>query len=351
MSDSAAGRTGAGRLELLAGLTLAEKQNLWQRLCRQRNQDPERQARRQVLVAFVTSGSQAPGAPVARAGTVREQSGEPEYRDWLAQRLPGYAIPARIYPLESLPRLPSGKIDKAKLKELARASLAQEHESGRPGSAVPGSGRQLPEPLSPVEIGIYQALEKTWEKVLGCTVTDPGDHFFELGGDSILSIHVVSGMLKAGYKIGPNDLFNYPQIGHLARHLAVINAVEEPAELQSAVNDAALTPIQSWFFNTVTAHAGQWNLSRVFALPKAVDDGVVQQAIARLADKHDAFRITFRRKAGRYLQVLADAPSVSLQVVEIENKTLSDEVLRRMAGSYQTCFDLEQAPLIRFVFI
>ena len=42
------------------------------------------------------------------------------------------------------------------------------------------------------------------------------DHFFELGGDSILSIQVIARCDQRGLRFTPQDLFKHPTVAQLA---------------------------------------------------------------------------------------------------------------------------------------
>ncbi len=83
-------------------------------------------------------------------------------------------IPALYIPLDHLPLTPSGKID--------RRSLPEPHaHTEQLGSAYTAPRNATEETLAAI-----------WADVLGVEKVGVHDDFFELGGDSILSIQVVS---------------------------------------------------------------------------------------------------------------------------------------------------------------
>lgn len=68
-------------------------------------------------------------------------------------------------------------------------------------------------PLQQQLIDIYQA-------VLGISPIGINDNYFELGGDSVLGIQIVSHAKGQGIQLKPGDLFKYPNIRELATFLA-----------------------------------------------------------------------------------------------------------------------------------
>jgi hypothetical protein len=77
--------------------------------------------------------------------------------------------------------------------------------------------------------GIYTApqteLERVvagvWEEVLGVEAVGGDDNFFDLGGQSLLLVRVHSRLVeKLGREIAVVELFRYPTVRTLARHLS-----------------------------------------------------------------------------------------------------------------------------------
>ncbi|MBD8505169.1 amino acid adenylation domain-containing protein [Hoyosella sp. G463] len=102
-------------------------------------------------------------------------------RDWLRARLPEYMVPTAWVVLPALPRLPSGKLDRAALPD----------QVGWSGMDIGGTGAEevMPEgPWTPVQ----RELARIWSGLTGTAVTDLHATFFDVGGHSLLAARVVS---------------------------------------------------------------------------------------------------------------------------------------------------------------
>ncbi len=120
------------------------------------------------------------------AGTAFDETMMAGLRAQIESKLPVALRPYRLYPVESLPRLPSAKLDMQKLREIDQANAANERLEPRAN----GTG-QAPETPSEQKIGAI------WEQVLGCIAPARDADFFELGGTSLAAISMIYGIEKA----------------------------------------------------------------------------------------------------------------------------------------------------------
>ncbi len=131
-----------------------------------------------------------------------------ELRSYLGQRLPSYMVPNRMIEVVAMPRTFSGKLD--------RSALQQQHAN----SVVPHTDVILQSHIANGDVdqqAIMQTLQSLWQDVL--LRDEPvglQDNFFDLGGNSILSIEIVSAALDAGLQLGLDQLFQFQTIAELA---------------------------------------------------------------------------------------------------------------------------------------
>lgn len=125
-----------------------------------------------------------------------------ELRSHLGEGLAHYMVPAHYVLLESLPRSSSGKID---LRALPSPQL---------------EANLIVPPRTPLE----KSLAKIWCDVLKIEQLGVDDSFFELGGDSILSLRVRSKAAKEGIDFPLEDIFRYPTVAALAARIDLSEA-------------------------------------------------------------------------------------------------------------------------------
>jgi len=117
-------------------------------------------------------------------------------RGFLERRIPRYMVPSAFVVLPELPVTPNGKIDRRALPE-----------------PEPGAAGGFVEPRDGVEL----ALVLLWEELLGCSPIGVHDDFFASGGDSLLSVRLVSSIERRfGVRVPLHTLFEAGTIERLA---------------------------------------------------------------------------------------------------------------------------------------
>jgi amino acid adenylation domain-containing protein/non-ribosomal peptide synthase protein (TIGR01720 family) len=189
-------------------------------------------------------------------------------RSALRQVLPDYLVPTAFVAMSALPRTPSGKIDRRAL----------------PAPEFVATAAQVA-PRTPVE----RTLAEVWSQVLGVDSVGVEDNFFGLGGDSILSIQIVSRARAAGLRLTSKDIFLHQTIAELAP----LVGRAEPAPTRAPITGPApLTPIQHWFFDTY-GPLGHYTMSMQIELPADTDPNLLRAALAAVVIHHEALRLRF----------------------------------------------------------
>jgi amino acid adenylation domain-containing protein/non-ribosomal peptide synthase protein (TIGR01720 family) len=298
------------------------------------------------LVAQVVCRPRPPAPPSGLAGSREEDCHgrdvcDDDLRAWLRQRLPDYMVPSVIHLLEAMPLTPTGKIDR-------QALAASSHRPGSPDNRH-RAPRTEPE----------RRLAEAWREVLGVEEIGIDENFFELGGDSILGMRLVTRIRARGLSCSPLQLFQYQTIAELA---AVVEPAGLPTADQGEISGAVeLTPIQHWFLDDEPVEPAHFNQSLLLKTDPFVDLEHLEAAVAFLPVHHDALRLRFRRREGRWEARHAPAsgvsqPEASEAIVErIDLAGIADThlggAIEAACTRVQASLDLEHGPLFRALHI
>ncbi|MEU9453923.1 amino acid adenylation domain-containing protein [Streptomyces sp. NPDC048277] len=138
-----------------------------------------------------------------------------ELRRHAAQRLPDHMVPAAVVVLDRLPLTPNGKLDTRRLP------------------APDFTSRTVRPPRTPREA----TLAGLFAEVLGLDAVGVDDRFFDLGGDSIRSIQLVSRARAEGFLISPRDVFRDQTVEALVARAAEAAEAPDPAAVAAAELD------------------------------------------------------------------------------------------------------------------
>ncbi|WP_437628160.1 phosphopantetheine-binding protein [Sorangium sp. So ce1151] len=133
-------------------------------------------------------------------------------------------------------------------------------EAGAPPAAAPDAA-----PATDVEAELAQI----WAAVLGRERVGRDDNFFALGGDSILSLQVVSRAKQAGLRRTARQMFQHQTLAELAAAAGVASAAE--AEEEPEAGDVPLTPIQRRFFARDLPNPHHWNQALLLTVAEPLE--------------------------------------------------------------------------------
>ncbi|MEV0634721.1 amino acid adenylation domain-containing protein [Streptomyces sp. NPDC050619] len=188
-------------------------------------------------------------------------------RGHVAASLPDYMVPTAVVALDALPLTPNRKVDRKALP--APSPVAA---TGRP----PHTDRE-------------KLLRDLFAGVLGIPADQVGtdDGFFDLGGDSIVSIQLVGRARAAGLELTPRDVFQHRTVARLA---TVARLPEETAPADDATGPVPLTPVMRW----VAEHGGPlggFRQSLLLNTPAGADLPRLTAVLRTLLDRHDSLRL------------------------------------------------------------
>ncbi len=256
-----------------------------------------------------------------------------EIEDYGRSRLPAYMAPESVILVQRLPRTPAGKIDRDALRWIQPADTAPEENA-------------VVAPRTETE----RILAEIWCEVIGIDELSVHDNFFEVGGDSLLSIRILARARQQGLQITPDKFFSSPTIEAQALQVGEINSAKiETGPVTGAV---PLLPIQLWFFNQITVDPQQWSQSLLLQIDERLEFQMLERALQQLLIHHDALRSSFHRSGADWSQIFQepdlDLPLEAIDLSICDESLIASELENKIATVCESLL-LNEAPLLRLV--
>lgn len=268
------------------------------------------------LVAYVLATAEAVGTDVPA-----------HLRAHLQALLPEHMVPAHVMCLEHFPLTTNGKLDRRALPLPQATSASGAYQA----------------PATPTE----QGLADVWQAVLGVARVGVEDNFFALGGDSILSIQVVSRARQVGIHFTAKDLFQHQTVRTLAAAAGQVGVLR--IDQGPVIGASALTPIQQWFFEQGLPAPQHWNQSLLLAAHEPLQPVWLEQALAHLVQHHDALRLRFNPTLEGPWQAHY-APAQASEVLWVREAATAQQRLALFEQA-QRSLDLQHGPLLRALLV
>ncbi|KAF4179267.1 hypothetical protein CNMCM7927_001933 [Aspergillus lentulus] len=279
---------------------------------------------RSYLVAFVLTSACPQSAP--DGGLLAQPS--PEFQEKVAaarsrlqQVLPGFMVPEVFVPLREMPRSAGGKSDRRRLRELAsQHSWDQLVSSCRPV-------REKRKPESQMEWD----MQRIWAQVLNRSPDSIGadDSFYELGGDSITAMQIVSQSRSEGITISADQIVRYKTLSEIALHC---HSKEQPEAGED--RPFPLSSMQQTFFETQRENWDHYCRRFLLRLTEPIKFTSLQGAVRAVIRRHPMLRARFARQPnGVWQQSITSAVESSLrcETHDVATKASLEDLVQRCA--------------------
>jgi acyl carrier protein len=237
-------------------------------------------------------------------------------------------LPSAYVILDNFPMTTNGKIDKKYL-----AGLNYEFK------------------LDATETPNEKKMAAVWSSVLKVDVDRIGRHtsFFELGGDSISAIQLVSRCKIMGWKLTNSVIFKYQTLQRITAQIEEIkNAVvfsEDPIS-----GFVELAPIQSHFFRFHIGDKNFHNQSVLLAPKVQMTIDQVNSAMKKLISHHDLLRATFVQEEGTWKQKIASLEEYTFPEVQ-SAECESEEEVEMVIQGLNSSLSITNGPILRYALI
>lgn len=255
-----------------------------------------------------------------------------DLRQYLNQVLPSYMVPAHIVSVDALPLTANGKLDQSKLP-------APHAERGSQKSVQPRNRKEA-------------ILLEVWNQILNTPDISIYDNFFDLGGDSISGMQIVSKARSQGLQLTPTQLFQHQTIAEQAVIATEIASTDTEASSQEIPEgNIPFSPIQWDFFEQNLPEPHHYNQSLLLSVQPNLNVAALQTALNTLVSHHDALRLRFKQSESGWQQHYAPESQDDVPLEEVSLLASEQLKLNEIIANFQASLNLEKGPLFRSILL
>jgi len=255
-----------------------------------------------------------------------------ELKSHVKRFFPSYMVPTYFMELQSFPLLTNGKVDYDSLP-------------------FPGAIMESVSEYHPPENEQEALLVEIWESLLAKSNISTIDNFFEIGGDSIKAIQMISRLRQRGFACNIQSLLIQPTIKQLVPLLKKIS----PRVSQNPVTGPVkLTPIQKWLLQKNDLSCVQhFNQSMMLFRSSGFQPQTIELVFKKLTEHHDALRMIYKKEKNLIQQWNRGVDNVafSLKVIDLKKESLkeTEQIIERKTAETHTSIELDTGPLVKLV--
>jgi len=260
----------------------------------------------------------------------------PERLQALAQELlPVFMVPSKFEALTQFPLSANGKIDKKALK------IAEVEEK-----------QDLHDQLDSDQL---REVKKIFEEVLGTSIQSEKQSFFELGGNSLSAMILLSILhQRFNVRMAIDQFFKSPNI--LAVNRLISHATLETFKAIETLPEAPDYQVshaqkRMWLLQEIEKEAITYNVKRAFVLEGELRTDILKMAIDRIITRHESLRTTFVHTGSNLRQVIHPKETLPEYFDILDFSGQSDayeKALSYVSSLFGYVFDLSKPPLILF---
>ncbi len=206
----------------------------------------------------------------------------------LSQKLPAYMIPDVLVEMETFPLTINGKLDKRSLPD-SQFNATQSY-------------------VAPQTV-LEKALCDIWASVIGLERVGVTDHFFKIGGNSILAmqlVHQINKELSIGIKA--SDIFQFPTIRQLPK-CATRKESSTITKHSKHIGPLSFSQLRLWFIESYEGGTNVYHMPMIFELQEDFSLSSFENAIQAIVRRHEVLRsVIVRNDDQEWKQKVLEAP-------------------------------------------
>ena len=268
-----------------------------------------------------------------------------ELRTFLQDRLPAYMHPSAYVPLEALPLLPNGKVNRRALVE----------------HALPSHNQHIT--LQRHLTWLEALLLEIWQQVLKRDAIDVQESFFHLGGHSLLATQVIARIRTMLHIDLPlRTLFEHPTLVDLARQIEQVLHTEGQGKQLPTIfrrntgTDVPLSFAQQrlWFLHQLDPQSSAYAMPLSRRLHGTIDRQALLQSLHEVIRRHEILRTVFHLQGDQPVQVIQTElafPFGCIDVSALPHEEREHCIRGLIHQEIAQPFDLQRGPLLRILLV
>ncbi|MCP4156300.1 MAG: SDR family oxidoreductase, partial [bacterium] len=251
-----------------------------------------------------------------------------------------------------------GKL-RERISRWVKLETPEQETAEAPGEDNKAGAKPRPQLFTPYEAPLnkeQQDIAAEWKKIFGFDKIGIHDDFFELGGDSLKAITVISYIhQQMSVRIPLPVFFDKPTVDKLCKYVS--NAGKAEYESIISIEKKEYYPLSSaqkriYFLQQMEPGGTGYNMPIVYPLeqilPKKHGESAgapgevkkrLEAVLKKLLDRHESLRTSFRMIGEKPYQLISEKVDFTLEYME-QSESFENSTLLRP-------FDLSKAPLLR----
>lgn len=248
---------------------------------------------------------------------------EKELNVYLKRKLPDYMVPTYFSFLDQLPITANGKLDE---KQLPMPNISK--------------GNIFLEPTTEKE----EQVAFVFKEILQLEQVNLLDSFYELGGDSIKAIRIVSKAREIGYQLTVKEIMQARTIKEITQKT---NVITQKMDQEMVTGPVPYSPVQQFFFSSYLNKPEHFNQSLILETNTSIDEILLKKALDELTSHHDMLRMRVDQSEQTIFEweKEADFEFHSFYLDE-EDIDITQEI-QTIGAPFQSMFRFDQSPLVR----
>lgn len=259
-------------------------------------------------------------------------------RHYLKKILPAYMVPSFLIFMDTFPLTPNGKIAK---KEI---------------SAYLSVTRNKKPILKSSSTEIEKILTSVWCSTFNLSSIERNTNFFNLGGDSIISMQLTAQARARGITFSALDVLKYPTIRSLSRVAKKMpdSLIIPQTRFSTEHEFFSLTPIQRWFFSRSLKNPHHYNQAVFLDLCFQYKELFLYKAFEEIISRHDIFKCYYQKnKDGIWEQKFRKTADKNFFYTIVDLSHLPHHArknqISQMTKFFQSDLNIKSGPLISVI--